>query len=100
MSDDGRIGLRAGLKFDDDGPDGARDRAASIARWTKRDTYCLTLDNYLDLYGVAGGRTIEIALKGPFPPPIDLLGGSFTRARFRMPERCAIIYRPASLAER
>jgi peptide/nickel transport system substrate-binding protein len=92
VSDDSRtwqINLREGLKFHDGEPVRAQDCAASIARWAKRDTYGLTLDKYVDTYGVADDRTIKITLKSPFPLLIDALGKSFTSVPFMMPERFA-----------
>jgi peptide/nickel transport system substrate-binding protein len=92
VSDDGRtwlIRLREGLIFHDGEPARAQDCAPSLARWAKRDTYGLTLDKYVDSYGVADDRTIEITLKGPFPLLIDALGKSFTSVPFMMPERFA-----------
>jgi peptide/nickel transport system substrate-binding protein len=92
VSDDGRtwmIRLREGLKFHDAEPVRAQDCAASLARWAKRDTYGLTLDSYVDSYGVADDRTIRITLKRPFPLLIDAIGKSFTNVPFMMPERFA-----------
>ena len=92
VSDDGRtwlIRLREGLKFHDGEPVRAQDCAPSLARWAKRDTYGLTLDKYVDSYGVADDRTIKIILKSPFPLLIDAIGKSFTAVPFMMPERFA-----------
>lgn len=92
VSDDGRtwsIRLRDGLKFHDGEPVRAQDCAPSLARWAKRDTYGLTLDAYVDEYGVADDRTIRIKLKSPFPLLIDAIGKSFTSVPFMMPERFA-----------
>ncbi len=92
VSDDGRtwlIRLREGLRFHDGEPVRAQDAAASIARWAKRDTYGLTLDKFVDSYGVADDRTVSIKLTQPFPLLIDALGKGFTSVPFVMPERFA-----------
>src|SRR5882762_2208652 len=70
VSADGRswkIGLRDGLKFHDGTPVLARDCAASVARWAKREPFGQLLDKAVDSYGSADDKTIEIKLKKPFP---------------------------------
>src|SRR3984957_3387197 len=70
VSADGRtwkIGLRDGLKFHDGAPVLARDCAASIARWAKREPIGQLLDKVVDSYGGADDKTIEVKLKKPFP---------------------------------
>jgi peptide/nickel transport system substrate-binding protein len=92
VSDNGRtwlIRLRDGLKFHDGEPVQAQDCAASLARWAKRDTYGLTLNAFVDEYGVADDKTIRITLKSPFPLLVDAIGKSFTSVPFMMPERFA-----------
>ena len=69
----------------------AQDCASTLARRGKRDTYGLTLDRYVDSYGVADDRTIMIAVKSPSPLLLDAIGKSFTRVPFMMAERFAKI---------
>jgi peptide/nickel transport system substrate-binding protein len=92
VSDDSRtwlITLRSGLRFHDNEPVLARDCAASIARWAKRDTFGGSLDPFVDEYGAADDRTIRIRLKSPFPLLIEALAKCFTVIPFMMPERIA-----------
>ena len=60
-----RIGLRDGLKFHDGSPVLARDAAASISRWAKREPFGQLLDKVVDTYGTAGDKTVEIKLRVP-----------------------------------
>lgn len=83
-----RIKLRENLWFHDGTPVLARDCAASIARWAKRDTFGQLLDRAAERYGTVDDRTIEIRLKRPFPMLADALGKSEGPA-FIMPERLA-----------
>ncbi len=91
ISPDGRvwrIRLREGLWFHDGTPVLARDCAASIIRWSKRDTFGQLLDRVMERCAAADDRTIEIRLTRPFPMLLDALGKSEGPA-FIMPERLA-----------
>lgn len=83
-----RIKLRENLWFHDGTPVLARDCAASIARWAKRDTFGQLLDRATERYGALDDRTIEIRLTRPFPLLADALGKPEGPA-FIMPERLA-----------
>lgn len=92
VSADGRtwkIGLRDGLKFHDGAPVLARDCAASLARWAKREPIGQLLDKVVDSYGSADDRTIEIKLKKPFPLLLTAIGKPDSSLPFVMPERLA-----------
>lgn len=92
VSDDGRtwkIGLRDGLKFHDGSPVLARDAAASIARWAKREPFGQLLDKVVDSYGAADDKTVEIKLKRPFPHLLSAIGKPDASLPFVMPERLA-----------
>ena len=92
VSADGRtwkIGLRDGLKFHDGTPVLARDCAASIARWAKREPYGQLLDKVVDSYGAADDKTVEIKLKKPFPLLLNAIGKPDSSLAFIMPERLA-----------
>lgn len=91
ISPDGRIWhirLRENLWFHDGSPVLARDCAASIARWAKRDPFGQLLDRVMERCAAADDRTIEIRLTRPFPMLADALGKSEGPA-FIMPERLA-----------
>ncbi len=92
VSADGRtwkIGLRDGLKFHDGSPVLARDCAASIARWAKREPFGQLLDKVVDSYGSADDKTVEIKLKKPFPLLLSAIGKPDSSLPFVMPERLA-----------
>jgi peptide/nickel transport system substrate-binding protein len=92
VSADGRtwkIGLRDGLKFHDGTPVLARDCAASLARWAKREPIGQLLDNVAESYGSADDKTIEIKLKKPFPLLLKAIGKPDSSLPFVMPERLA-----------
>jgi peptide/nickel transport system substrate-binding protein len=92
VSADGRtwkIGLRDGLKFHDGSPVLARDCAASIARWAKREPFGQLLDKTVESYGSADDKTIEIKLKRPFPLLLNAIGKPDSSVCFIMPERLA-----------
>jgi peptide/nickel transport system substrate-binding protein len=92
VSGDGRtwkIGLRDGLKFHDGAPVLARDCAASLARWAKREPIGQLLDKVVDSYGSADDKTIEIKLKKPFPLLLTAIGKPDSSLPFVMPERLA-----------
>ena len=89
VSDDGLtylIKLRDGLKFHDGEPVRAQDCAASLARWSTRDTFGQTVAKSVDSWGFADDKTVKITLKRPFPLLITAIG---MQASFIMPERLA-----------
>jgi peptide/nickel transport system substrate-binding protein len=91
-SDDGRIWrirLREGLRFHDNEPVRARDCAASLERWAKRDTFGQILAAAVDAWGAPDDRTLEIRLKRPFPLLLDALAKPDANVPFIMPERLA-----------
>ncbi len=83
-----RIRLREGLWFHDGTPVLARDCAASVARWAKRDSFGQLLDRVTESFGAADDRTIEIRLKKPFPALLDAIG-KVEGPAYIMPERLA-----------
>jgi len=92
VSDDGRtylIKLRDGLKFHDGEPVLAKDCAASLARWSARDTFGQTVAKVVDTWGAADDRTIKVTLKKPFPVLIDAIAKADAQIAFMMPERVA-----------
>jgi peptide/nickel transport system substrate-binding protein len=92
VSDDGRsylIKLRDGLKFHNGEPVRAQDCAASLARWSARDTFGQTVAKFVDQWGVQDDRTLKITLKSPFPLLIDALGKPSSSEPFIMPEHIA-----------
>ena len=92
VSDDRRtvlIRLRDGLKFHDNEPVRAQDCAASLARWSARDTLGQTVAKYVDSWGAQDDRTVKVSLKTPLPLLIDALAKSNANVPFIMPERIA-----------
>ncbi len=92
VSDNGRtwrITLRDGLKFHDGSPVLARDCAASIERWAKKEPLGQLLHKVVDSYGAANDRTVEIKLKSPFPLLLNAIGKPDASLPFVMPERLA-----------
>ena len=92
VENDGRtwlIRLRPGLKFHDGEPVRAADCAASLARWSKRDSFGAVLAGAVDAWEAADDRTLRIRLKRPFPPLLDALAKPTSLAAFIMPERLA-----------
>lgn len=92
VSDNGRtwrIRLRDGLTFHDGEPVLARDAAASLARWAKKDVFGQSLNRVVDSWGTADDRTVEIKLKRPFPMLLDALGKPVAYVGLVMPERLA-----------
>ncbi len=85
-----KLTLRQGLKFHDGERVLARDAAASITRWGKRDSFGQALMARVEEISGTDDRTITIRLKTPFPLLPDALG-HFS------PSMCAIM--PARLAE-
>ena len=91
-SADGRtwlIRLREGLRFHDGEPVRAQDCAASLARWSQRDTYGQTLGAAVDSFEAADDRTVRIRLKRPFARLLDAIGKPHSSPAFMMPERLA-----------
>jgi peptide/nickel transport system substrate-binding protein len=84
-----RITLRDGLKFHDGTPVLARDCAASIARWAKREPFGQLIDKIADSYGAPDDRTVEIKLQEPFPVLLTAIGKPDASVCFMMPERLA-----------
>lgn len=84
-----RIRLREGLRFHDGEPVLARDAAASLARWAKRDVFGQIADTRVDSWGVADDRTIEIKLKRPFALLLDAIAKPTANVGLVMPERIA-----------
>ncbi|WP_149541083.1 ABC transporter substrate-binding protein [Siccirubricoccus phaeus] len=92
VSDDGRIWqirLREGLRFHDGAPVLARDCAASLARWSKRDTFGQSLGAVVEAWEAADDRTLRIRLKSPFPMLLEALAKPAAVVPFIMPERLA-----------
>jgi peptide/nickel transport system substrate-binding protein len=85
-----KLTLREGLKFHDGTPVLARDAAASVARWAKRDSFGQALMARVDEISAPDDRTIQIRLKEPFSLLPDALG-------HYSPNMCPIM--PARLAE-
>ena len=92
VSQDGRqwdLSLRPGLFWHDGEPVLARDCAASIRRWSKRDTFGAALMRATDELSAPDDRTIRFRLKRPFPLLPQALGKAAVLACFMMPERLA-----------
>jgi peptide/nickel transport system substrate-binding protein len=92
VSDDGRtwlVTLREGLKFHDGTPVRATDCAASLERWSKRDTFGQTLANAVDSFEAADDRTLRVKMKRPFPRFLEAIGKPHSSPAFIMPERLA-----------
>jgi peptide/nickel transport system substrate-binding protein len=92
VSDDGRtylIKLRDGLKFHNGEPVRAQDCAASLARWSARDTLGQTLGKFVVQWGAQDDRTLKVTLKSPFPLLIDALGKPAANEPWIMPEHIA-----------
>jgi peptide/nickel transport system substrate-binding protein len=85
-----RIRLRDGLRFHDGEPVLARDCAASVRRWGRRDVLGAELLRISDEISAPDDRTIEFRFKRPFPKLPEALGkpGAFMPAM--MPERLAM----------
>jgi peptide/nickel transport system substrate-binding protein len=83
------IRLRDGLRFHDGEPVRAVDCAASLSRWSKRDTFGQTLGAAVDSWGAADDRTLRIVLKRPFSRLLEALAFVGPIPAFIMPERLA-----------
>lgn len=89
-SGDGRtwtIRLRDGLRFHDGQPVRATDCAASLRRWSGRDTFGRAYAATVDRYEAVDDRTLRIHLKRPFPRLLDAIGKPHSVPAFIMPER-------------
>ncbi|MFC3126199.1 ABC transporter substrate-binding protein [Pseudoroseomonas globiformis] len=92
VSEDGRtwrIRLRPGLRWHDGEAVLARDCAASLDRWSRRDTFGQSLARIVEEWGSEDDRTIRIRLQKPFPLMLQALGKTATIVPFMMPERLA-----------
>ena len=92
FADGGRtctIRLRPGLAFHDGTPVLSRDAIASIARWSRRDSFGSLLAAALDRMEAVDDRTLRLRFKRPFPRVPDALAHPVANACFVMPERLA-----------
>jgi len=92
VSDDGltwTIRLREGLRFHDNTPVRAQDCAASLARWSRRDTFGQSVGAAVEEWGAADDRTVRIRLKHRFPMLLEALSKPVSVVPFIMPERLA-----------
>ena len=92
VSDNGlewRISLRDGLKFHDGEPVRAQDCAASLARWSKRDSFGQALGAAVESWGVADDKTVRIKLTRPFGQLLHAIGKPHSSPAMIMPERLA-----------
>ncbi len=92
VEQDGRrwtLTLREGLKFHDGAPVLARDCAASIRRWGRRDAFGQALLAATDELSAPDDRKIVFRLKKPFPLLPEALGKSPSPMPAMMPERLA-----------
>ena len=94
VEDDGKswkLTLREGLRFHDGSPVLARDVAASLRRWGKRDGFGLALLAATDDIAAPSDRVVQFRLKKPFPRLPDALGKAGSNIAAIMPERLARI---------
>lgn len=92
VSDDGLVWqfkLREGLWFHDGTPVLARDAAASMQRWWKRDSFGQLIAAAADTLDSPDDRTIRLKLKRPFPHMLAALSRVGALPCFVMPERIA-----------
>ena len=85
-----KVTLREGLKFHDGERVLARDAAASVNRWTKRDSFGQALGAAANEIVATGDRVLEFRLKKPFPLLPDALGKTMAYMCPIMPERIAM----------
>ncbi len=83
------ITLRDGLKFHDGEPVRARDCAASLERWSKRDSFGQALGAATESFGFKDDKTIVIRLKRPFGRLLHAIGKPHSSPAMIMPERLA-----------
>jgi peptide/nickel transport system substrate-binding protein len=81
--------LREGMKWHDGTPVRAADAAASVRRWSARDSFGQTMAASVAGYDVVNELTFAIRLTKPFPLMIDALGKLSSQVPFMMPERIA-----------
>ena len=81
--------LRDGLRFHDGTPVLARDCAASVARWGRRDAFGQAVTAATNELSAPDDRTILFRLKRPFPLLPDALGKVGVSLCPMMPERLA-----------
>jgi peptide/nickel transport system substrate-binding protein len=92
VEDDGKLWtlkLRPGLMWQDGAPVLARDCAASIRRWAKRDALGEALIAATDELAAPDDKTLRFRLKHPFPLLPAALGKSASPMPAMMPERLA-----------
>lgn len=92
VSDDGltwTIKLRDGLMFHDMSPVRSSDCAASIERWSKRDTFGQIMGKTVDRYETPDDKTLVIKLTRPFPLLLDALAKPDSSIAWIMPARFA-----------
>src|SRR5437588_4345290 len=81
--------LRDGLKWHDGQAVRAADCVASIERWAKRDQFGQKLIEAVASMTANDDKSFTIALKAPFPLPLNALGKLSSNVPFMMPERLA-----------
>ena len=84
-----RLTLRDGLKFHDGTPVLARDVAASLQRWGKRDTFGSAVMAATDEVAAPSDKVVELRLKKPFALLPDALAKIGPNIAIVMPERLA-----------
>lgn len=92
VEDDGkrwRLTLREGLRWHDGEPVLARDCAASLKRWARRDPFGEALMQATEELSALSDRIIQFRLKHPFPLLPDALAKSPPPMCAMMPERLA-----------
>ncbi len=93
------ITLRDGLRFHDGEPVRARDCAASLERWSKRDSFGQALGAATESFGFKDDRTIVIRLQRPFGRLLDAIGKPHSSPAMIMPERLAMTSPTAQVTE-
>jgi peptide/nickel transport system substrate-binding protein len=83
------IKLRDGLRFHDNTPVLARDAAASLRRWGKRDLFGQAVMAATDEISAPDDRTLRFRMKHPFPLLLHALGKLGPNMPAIMPERLA-----------
>jgi peptide/nickel transport system substrate-binding protein len=83
------IHLREGLRFHDGEPVRAVDCAASLRRWSVRDSFGQALAASLESFDAVSDDTLRIRLTRPFPRLLEAIGKPHSSPAFIMPERLA-----------
>ncbi|WP_417423047.1 ABC transporter substrate-binding protein [Hoeflea sp.] len=83
------ITLRDGLKWHDGGDVTAEDCAASLNRWSQRDTFGQSLRAVTEAFEAVDAKTIRIRLSKPFPRLLDAIGKPHSSPAMMMPKRLA-----------